>query len=181
MGDYYQLLGLPKNASETEIRTAFRKLAKRYHPDINKSPDAHSRFIMLTTAYETLIDLDKRQRYNLRFHNGTGSQSSNLDSYSDWLKAQRAKAEYEAKLRYYEFLQNREKFRQSKYYKLAILITHVARIVCFLFAAAIIAVCLFLIVDLHFMLFFCLLPFMCGAVFLIKWTNQWYQETRRYF
>jgi curved DNA-binding protein CbpA len=178
MADYYQLLGITKDASEAEIRAAYRRQAKIYHPDLNKSPDAHSRFIVITNAYETLIDSDRRHRYNQRF---SSTPRSSMEAYNDWLKAQKERAEHEAKMRYYEHLRNREKFRQSKYYNLAIIVTQIARFVCYSFGVAIIAVCLFLIIDFHFMLLFFLLPFICGGVFLIKWANDWYQETRRYF
>lgn len=175
MADYYQLLGINSNASEYEIRAAYRKMAKLYHPDVNKAPDAHSKFVMLTMAYETLIDTHKRSLYNLR------KKSSELETYNEWLKKQKARAEYEARLRYEEFLRNRQKFRESKYYPLAILVTHVARIISMAFGAAIIVVCLFLIYNIHLVLLFFLLPFICGGVYLIKWTNDWYKETRRYF
>lgn len=180
MGDYYNLLGIHKGASEGDIRTAYRKQAKRYHPDVNKAPDAHAKFIMLQTAYETLIDSHRRDRYDQRVNNYRTPNTS-MDSYSEWLKMQKAKAEFEAKMRYYEFIRNREKFRESRYYSLAKIITHMARIICYLFGAGIIAICLFLIIDFHFVLLFFLLPFICGGVFLIKWSHQWYLDTKRYF
>ena len=178
MADYYQLLGVPGNATELQIRAAYRKKAKLYHPDLNKSPDAHSMFILLTMAYETLVNPSTRERYD---QNKAGSSSSYTSTYDEWLKAKKAKEEFHARMRHYEFLRNREQFRQSRYYKLAILITHIARFVAWTFGVAVIAICLYLIYDLHVMLLFLLLPFMCGGIYLIKWTNDWYKETRRYF
>lgn len=63
--DYYKILGVEKTSSEKEIKTAYRKLAKKYHPDLNKEdPKAKDKFIKLQEAYETLKDPKKRKVYN---------------------------------------------------------------------------------------------------------------------
>lgn len=63
--DYYELLGLNKNSFDTTtLKKAYRDLVKEYHPDRNKSPDAHSKFVEITHAYETLMDDEKREIYN---------------------------------------------------------------------------------------------------------------------
>ena len=62
--DYYEVLGLSKGASDDEIKKAFRKLAKQYHPDINKAPDAEAKFKEINEAYEVLSDPQKRQTYD---------------------------------------------------------------------------------------------------------------------
>ncbi len=62
--DYYQTLGLPRTASAEEIRRAFRKLARQYHPDVNKGPDAEKKFQAINEAHEVLSDPDKRRRYD---------------------------------------------------------------------------------------------------------------------
>ena len=49
--DYYDILGVSKNADEKEIKSAFRRLARKYHPDVNKSPDASSKFKDINEAY----------------------------------------------------------------------------------------------------------------------------------
>ena len=62
--DYYETLGVPRTASKDEIQRAYRKLAKQYHPDVNKAPDAEKKFKQASEAYEVLSDKDKRQRYD---------------------------------------------------------------------------------------------------------------------
>ena len=62
--DYYDVLGLSKGASEDDIKRAYRKLAKKYHPDINKSPDAETKFKEINEAYEVLSDSQKRATYD---------------------------------------------------------------------------------------------------------------------
>lgn len=64
MSDYYKILGVDKNAEKDEIKGAFRKLARQYHPDVNKSHDAEEKFKELGKAYETLMDDDKRALYD---------------------------------------------------------------------------------------------------------------------
>ncbi len=62
--DYYEVLGLQKGASQDEIKRAYRQLAKKYHPDINKEPGAEEKFKEINEAYDTLSDEQKKARYD---------------------------------------------------------------------------------------------------------------------
>ncbi|XP_030621487.1 dnaJ homolog subfamily B member 9a [Chanos chanos] len=66
--DYYDILGVPKDASERQIKKAFHKLAMKYHPDKNKSPDAEAKFREIAEAYETLSDEKRRREYDQSGH-----------------------------------------------------------------------------------------------------------------
>jgi len=79
--DYYEVLGVSKNASENEIRSKFRKLALKYHPDKNKSPDAAVRFKEISEAYAVLSDKDKRRVYDLYGHAGVSDRYSTDDIF----------------------------------------------------------------------------------------------------
>lgn len=62
--DYYKILGVPKNADDKAIKTAYRRLARKHHPDVAKGKDSAARFQEVAEAYEVLGDAEKRKRYD---------------------------------------------------------------------------------------------------------------------
>ena len=62
--DYYEILGVKRDATQAEVKSAYRKLAKKYHPDVNKTPEASAKFKDINEAFEVLGDKDKRSRYD---------------------------------------------------------------------------------------------------------------------
>ncbi len=82
--DYYEVLGVPKTASDEEIKRAFRRLAKQYHPDVNKEADAEAKFKEIGEAYAILSDPEKRRQYDQFGHaafegGGSGFSGFNMD------------------------------------------------------------------------------------------------------
>ncbi|TPR54104.1 molecular chaperone DnaJ [Metamycoplasma neophronis] len=78
--DYYEVLGISKNATEKEIKSAYRKLAMQYHPDRNKEPGAEEKFKEASEAYEVLSDPEKRKKYDQFGH---GAFDQNFFHYSE--------------------------------------------------------------------------------------------------
>jgi molecular chaperone DnaJ len=86
--DYYEVLGVPKNAGKGDIKSAYRKLALQFHPDRNKSPGAEERFKEISEAYAVLSDDDKRKRYDTYGRVGTeevfrGSEANFEEIFKD--------------------------------------------------------------------------------------------------
>ena len=93
--DFYKVLGVDKKASQDQIKTAYRKLARRYHPDTNKEPGAEERFKEISEAYDVLGDPEKRKKYdrgqsvftggNPFGGGGTAGAGADFGSFSDIL------------------------------------------------------------------------------------------------
>ncbi len=79
--DYYEVLGVPKDAAKQEIKKAYRKLALKFHPDRNKSPDAEEKFKEISEAYAVLSDDEKRGQYDQFGHAGISGRYSWEDIY----------------------------------------------------------------------------------------------------
>ena len=88
--DYYKILGVDKNASQADIKSAYRKLAQKYHPDKNKGDEtAESKFKDVGEAYQVLSDPEKRNKYdtlgsNWQKHRQTGGGSGDFN-WNDWV------------------------------------------------------------------------------------------------
>jgi molecular chaperone DnaJ len=82
--DYYEILGVGRNASSDELKAAFRKLARQYHPDVNKATDAEERFKEVNEAYAVLSDVDKRAAYDRFGHAGVRNAGGGPDINVDF-------------------------------------------------------------------------------------------------
>jgi molecular chaperone DnaJ len=79
--DYYEVLGVSRNASKDEIKNAYRKLALQYHPDRNKAPESEEKFKEISEAYAVLSDDEKRQQYDQFGHSGIDSRYTPEDIF----------------------------------------------------------------------------------------------------
>ncbi len=80
--DYYEVLGVGRDASDDELKNAFRKLARQYHPDVNKEHDAEEKFKELNEAYGVLSDKEKRARYDRFGKEGLGNMGGGFHDYT---------------------------------------------------------------------------------------------------
>ena len=111
---YYKILGLPNDAGQREIKTAYRRLAKKFHPDLNKSPDAREKFIIINEAYEFLT------RVRIKPVSPTKPRDKHRHTreeiYREWIRNERmkarARATYQAKKKF-------EDFKKSPIYRTA--------------------------------------------------------------
>ncbi len=112
---YYRILGVPENAGINEIKNAFRKKAKDYHPDINKEEGAHEKFVDINEAYTYLM--------NLRSENtsGTAAGQSQTDYYRWWMEQERERARRRAARR---ARMRFEEFRRSSIYRTTSMLSH---------------------------------------------------------
>ena len=70
--DYYTVLGVERSATDAEIKKAFRRLAQKWHPDVNQDAEAQERFKEINEAYQVLSDAERRQRYDMFGKAGLG-------------------------------------------------------------------------------------------------------------
>lgn len=79
--DYYEVLGVSKTASLQEIKTAYRRLAKKYHPDVSSEANAQAKFKEVSEAYQVLSDSQKRQQYDQFGHAGVNGGAGNFNTF----------------------------------------------------------------------------------------------------
>ena len=88
--DYYEILGVGRNASATELKRAFRGLARQLHPDVNDhDPQAEEKFKEAAEAYEVLSDPERRQQYDPTGTRGFGRVASRRGASSPWRTSSR--------------------------------------------------------------------------------------------
>ena len=138
MSRYHKILGLYPGASEEEIKKAYRKKAFELHPDKNKAPDAHDKFIEVTVAYEfllsgkTILESNStnttQQQYQYR-----KTAPTDPEEFKTWYNHSKQKAEEQAKYRYQEFKKNSDAFRKTIFYPFVKLSTLLVLIIFALF------------------------------------------------
>jgi hypothetical protein len=123
---YYSILEIPENASREEIQASYRRLAKKYHPDVNKSPDAHEKFCLITEAYEFVMD-------HWSVPQSQPVSAPETDFVEKYRQEVRERAKKQAKMRYEKFKQQHEAFQESGLNDVALLLKIGLRIFGFLF------------------------------------------------
>ena len=109
--DYYEILGLPQSATRIDIKTSFRQLAKKYHPDSSKSPETAEIFIRVSEAYQILSDPHKRSEYDkllqaqdsFSTRDADGSFNDSRNRHEQWASDARRRAKKHSKMSFSAF------------------------------------------------------------------------------
>jgi len=111
MNDYYKILGVPVNATEEQIKMAYREKAKKFHPDVSQVRGSNIRFQLLGEAYQTLIHKDKRIRYDIKLKYGIETRIQDREHYKRYGTSgrQRPGTSY-----HYNFFKSKKKLKQDK-------------------------------------------------------------------
>jgi len=120
MNQFYRILELSEPSSVEEIKHAYRRLVKVYHPDVNKSPYAHEKFIEISEAYEILM-------HEATFAKNQPEENQNFN-YDEFLREVREAANRQARMRYEKFQREHEAFRESGLYDLTLLFKYMGRV-----------------------------------------------------
>ncbi len=177
MVNYYSVLDLTEDASEEEIRKAYRMLAKKYHPDVNPSPDAQAKFVMIHKAYEVLIDKQTRIAYDHK----SKATADPFHKYASWVQQQHEKQQAEARRRQEEFLRKKKFLKESKMYYPYMIALYLGTITLIGISLLVLLVCAVAIVWYHVFMFFFMLPFICIAAYVLKYTLDEYKKYKALF
>jgi Flp pilus assembly protein TadB len=176
MVDYYSILDISTSASEEEIRRAYRRKAKEYHPDVNNSEDAHHRFVLIQKAYQILNNPYSKSNYDSQRRG-----SDPLHSYQDWVARQRERQAQEARRKYQDQLKRKEEIRKSKLFYPYVVGLYVVSIAILAGCTAILIGCAVIMIKMSLFMFFFLLPFICVALYVLKFTYDKFKEERQLF
>jgi hypothetical protein len=175
MKDFYAILHIERGADENTIRMAYKQLAKKYHPDVNKSPLAHEKFIEISEAYEFLI-------HHKASATDTYSQQSD---YDEFIQKVRENAQRQAQMRYEKFAREHEAFQKSGINDIILFATIITRIVLVFFLAFLSLLPIYLLVNYGFdniviVLIFWLLAFIIGWIIYDKRKHYFYPDSFYY-
>jgi hypothetical protein len=127
--NYYRTLGIPADADETTLKKAFRKLALKYHPDVNLAPDANQRFQELCEAYEVLL---RHINYQTTVHTDRNDDSDeDRYSYEDVIREAREAAYKRARMKYEKMKAEKELFEQSGWREVILFFNYAGRVLAF--------------------------------------------------
>jgi len=132
MKNYFEVLQVPENSSRQDIQKTYRRLAKLYHPDVSKSPDAHEKFCEITEAYEFIMNHWPQQAGP--YADNTISQQQyddyrKTEAYEKFRHEAREKAYRQARMRYEKFMKQHEAFQESGINDIALLLTIIIRLI----------------------------------------------------
>lgn len=158
--EYFKILGLPRTAKPDEIKKAYRFLAKKYHPDVSKEPDATRKFLEITEAYEILSN--QKVLETLRIISETEEERKR--NYEYYKKVAKDKARQAAEMRYEFLRKEHEAFQQSGMYDLFLLLKYIGHFVLILVTIFFLAFPVYIAITTG---FFGLFFFWIAGIFLV--------------
>jgi len=182
--NYFNILNIPEGASVDDIKQAYRKLALKYHPDINPEPEAHSIFIEITQAYEYLLEKTQQeaqseQTYQYNFDN------EYADILSEIKKESRAMAEKQREMRKEAERKRDEEFKKSGLYDLSLILRYSIHFLSVLFGVGLISFPIYISITKDKQAFFYLFFFWLVGIFLLLYIysqrNTWFKLGKFYF
>ena len=132
MKDFYAVLQVSPNATRQDIQASYRRLAKKYHPDVNKSADAHEKFCEITEAYEFIMDHWTEQvsiKADKRVRDKKYATHRDPEEYEEFKREVHERAQQQAKMRYEKFKQQHEAFQTSGINDIALLLKISVRLI----------------------------------------------------
>jgi len=151
-----------------------------YHPDKNTSPEAIARFLLITQAYETLIDKNKRFLYDHNLGEFAFGQYY-MPSYEEWMEQRKKKQQEDDELARLSFLEQQKSFQEKPYYNYRILYLYFKQVLGYSISLLLFLAAAYIITITHLIVFFVLLPFFSGAIILAYISYTWFQEKKRLF
>ncbi|MDB5274689.1 MAG: dnaJ protein 1-like [Chitinophagaceae bacterium] len=181
MSTYYDILCVPQQASEDEIRKAYRKQALLFHPDRNSSADATARFLMILQAYEVLSDKNKRFLYDHNLGEYASGSVYDIPNYETW-KAQKAEERKLEQQRLKEELEQQQTtFRNHRYYRFRKASIYIQSISGIFLGFTFLFLSLYLVFITHVIVFFVVLPFICAGFLLSYFSYTWFADKKKLF
>jgi hypothetical protein len=171
MTSYYKILEIDEKSGIDEIKHAYRKLCKLYHPDINKKPGAHEKFIEINEAYEVLM-------HQATYTNFSSENNEQFD-YEEFIREVREAANRQARMRYEKFQHEHEAFRESGLYDAVLLLKYLGRLLVPFFALCLISIPIMVAVNQKSILpvFYLFFFWLIGCVLLFDA----FQKRKNYF
>ena len=170
--DYYKILGLKKGATKEDIRKSYRRLAKKYHPDVNKSAGASDQFIAAAEAYEILINRKSESFVKTGYTRSAEEQ----EEYDYYVQLAKEKARQAARMKYEKMKREHEAFQKSGLHDLMILFSYLQNtFLVFLTLFLLIFPLYLLIAESTGVMLFLWIP----CVFLIFWLKEKWQTRHK--
>jgi len=170
MKDYYKILNIVRNATDTDIKKSYRNLAMKWHPDINKNPSAHTIFIEINEAYEILINAKKRAEYDLIFSDS--HQNNTSPEFKTWQEEAQKKAKSYAAM-------NNEDFNNKILKEIKLAGSYSASFGCFIFLIFGIIINLWAVSKIGPSALISVVVFIGGAIWLYNKSLKGYFEKRK--